>query len=84
MESVTPLSLLFPVSYVMQPLHHLVESGGREKGSTVKLILEQQEKITLPLSMCKGEIGQQTSNKTFCSVFVIMLLEYMMCFYFHN
>lgn len=55
-ELVTPLSLLFPVSYVMEPLYHSVESGGREKGSIVKLTLKKQEKIILPLYMCKREI----------------------------
>lgn len=55
-ELVTPLSLLFPVSYVMEPLYHSVESGGREKGSIVKLTLKRQEKIILPLYMCKREI----------------------------
>lgn len=47
-ELVTPLSLLFPVSYVMEPLYHSVKSGGRKKGSIVKLIFKKQEKITLP------------------------------------
>jgi hypothetical protein len=36
-ELVTPLSLLFPVSYVMGSLYHSVKTGGREKGSTVKV-----------------------------------------------
>lgn len=55
-ELVTPLSLLFPVSYVMEPLYHSVESGGREKGSIVKSTLKKQEKRTLPLYMFKREI----------------------------
>lgn len=42
-ELVTPLSLLFPVSYVMEPLYHSVKSGGRKKGSIVKLIFKKQE-----------------------------------------
>lgn len=56
-ELVTPLSLLFPVSYVMEPLYHSAESGGREKGSTVKLILKTQKKITPALYMFKRYIG---------------------------
>lgn len=36
-ELVTPLSLLFPVSYAMESLYHSVKSGGGEKGSIVRL-----------------------------------------------
>ena len=56
-ELVTPLSLLFPVSYVMEPLYHSAESGGREKGSSVKLSLQKQKKITLFLYMFTTETG---------------------------
>ena len=56
-ELVTPLSLLFPVSYVMEPLYHSAESGGREKGSSVKLSLQKQKKITLFLYMFTRETG---------------------------
>lgn len=56
-ELVTPLSLLFPVSYVMEPLYHSAQSGGREKGSSVKLSLQKQKKITLFLYMFTREIG---------------------------
>ena len=56
-ELATPLSLLFPVSYVMEPLYHSAESGGREKGSSVKLSLQKQKKITLFLYMFTRETG---------------------------
>lgn len=48
-ELVTALSLLFPVSYAVEPLYHSVESGGREKGSIVKLIFKNQEKNNSPI-----------------------------------
>ena len=86
-ESVTPLSLLFPVSYVRESLHHSVESGGRAKGSVVCStdFLKSKRKITLPRYRFQREIGEETSNLyIFCSTFVIMLLEYVMCFCFHN
>lgn len=37
MKLVTPLSLLFPVSYGTESPCHFAESGDREKGSIVKL-----------------------------------------------
>lgn len=54
-ELVTPLSLLFPVSYVMEPLYHSVESGGREKGSIVKLTLKKAREKELFHFICLKE-----------------------------